>query len=69
MLASRGAIDIPVCVFPWVAGSGEEGQLGNGAQDSSSVPVPVAGMFLALAAGEKHVCGVEASEAAHCWGE
>ena len=40
-------------------GSGENGELGNGPSNSSSVPVPVAGdlRFVGLAAGANHTCG------------
>lgn len=57
--------------FPWLAGKGEEGQLGNGGEYSSSDLVAVVGppsIFAALAAGSKHTCGLTTSGTAHCWG-
>ncbi len=49
---------------------GGAGNLGTGQPRRSATPVAVAGghRFLALDAGENHVCGVTTDHAAYCWG-
>ena len=53
-------------------GSDEFGQLGNGSEGagSSTVPLTVAGdrMFVDVAAGSVHACGLDVEGAAFCWG-
>lgn len=62
-IASGGA------AFCW--GDGENGQLGTGAQISTSTPVPVSGgfSFATLSAGRTHSCGVTTGGAGYCWGD
>src|SRR2546422_8900422 len=51
-------------------GDGGYGQLGNGSQNNSLVPVPVVGglAFTSLSARELHTCGIAADNRAYCWG-
>jgi alpha-tubulin suppressor-like RCC1 family protein len=51
-------------------GWNEFGQLGNGGNASTSVPVAVHGglRFSSLSAGGAHTCGLTASGVAYCWG-
>jgi alpha-tubulin suppressor-like RCC1 family protein len=51
-------------------GLGISGQLGDGTQTNSSVPIPVAGglAFKAISAGEQYTCGITTTGAAYCWG-
>lgn len=53
------------------AGDGYNGQLGNGGNTDSSVPVEVSGnhTFKAISAGGSHTCGVDSLGRAWCWGE
>ncbi len=55
----------------WCWGRGTRGQLGNGAADDSTVPVPVVGIIDAeqLAAGRYSTCVRHATGAVSCWGE
>lgn len=55
----------------WCWGYGEDGQLGDGAgQSSYDRPVPVAGglQFTQIATGPQHVCALTAGHDAYCWG-
>ena len=58
----------PGFVVCW--GSNNNGQLGNGPQSSSSVPVRIAGdlQFNEVAAGVFHTCAIDQSALAWCWG-
>ncbi len=51
-------------------GMGTSGQLGNGADANSKVPVPVAGLsgVVQLSAGAYHTCAVLTSARVECWG-
>ena len=51
-------------------GDGDYGQLGNGSQSGSLVPVPVVGSltFTSLSARQLHTCGIAAGNTAYCWG-
>lgn len=51
-------------------GDNDNGQLGNGLQSDSDIPVPVSGglTYTAIAAGRDHSCGVTASGSMMCWG-
>jgi len=52
-------------------GQGQSGQLGNGTNQSSSVPVAVAGLssgVVSLMGGEYHTCAITTSGRATCWG-
>jgi alpha-tubulin suppressor-like RCC1 family protein len=53
----------------WCWGVGLVGQLGNGNNATSPVPVPVSGgrSYTALAAGRSHTCGISGGTA-WCWG-
>jgi alpha-tubulin suppressor-like RCC1 family protein/uncharacterized protein YjdB len=57
-------------VFCW--GNNSYGQLGTGTTATSLVPArvtaPAGVVFIAIAAGDYHSCGVAASGAAYCWG-
>ncbi|MBI4544736.1 MAG: hypothetical protein HY703_06060 [Gemmatimonadetes bacterium] len=55
-------------VFCW--GEGEDGRLGNGALESSAMPVPVSGalLFTSVSAGFRHACGVSEQGLTYCWG-
>ncbi|HEV8123035.1 MAG TPA: Ig-like domain-containing protein [Gemmatimonadales bacterium] len=54
-------------VYCW--GSNLQGQLGQGNNTNSSVPLQVAGFqFTALTGGFSHVCGLTAAGKAYCWG-
>lgn len=55
--------------FCW--GEGAVGELGDGTETSSSIPVPVAGdlRFLRVNAGESYTCGVTTDNRAYCWGD
>lgn len=52
-------------------GSNTSGQLGNGANISSNVPVLVSGghAFVEVATGNDHSCGISTSGYIYCWGE
>jgi len=55
----------------WCWGSGNAGQLGNGSQEWSSVPVRVSAVgsgVATIATGGDHTCAVAASGAVLCWG-
>lgn len=54
--------------FCW--GRNNLGQLGNGTQTASSVPMQVTGglQFTALAVGSFHACGLVPDGTAYCWG-
>lgn len=51
--------------------SGGVGELGNGAYNSSDVPVLVSGghAFAAISAGFSHTCAITANGSLLCWGE
>jgi alpha-tubulin suppressor-like RCC1 family protein len=53
----------------WCWGRGEYGVLGNGAEENSATPVPVAGghSFTSITAGYYHTCGI-ADDGVWCWG-
>jgi alpha-tubulin suppressor-like RCC1 family protein len=55
-------------VYCW--GSAEYGQVGNGGNSDSSVPVPVTGNleFSLVSAGSEHTCGMTTTGEAYCWG-
>ena len=61
----------------WCWGTGEIGQLGNGARNDSNVPVQVLdpagsaplGGIVEIAAGQDHMCAVTSVGAAFCWGD
>lgn len=52
-------------------GYGGWGQLGNGTENGSPVPVPVSGglTFALVSAGRVHTCGITTGGAAYCWGK
>lgn len=52
------------------AGENESGQLGDGSQVASDVPVRVLGTqpFVSLSAGLHHSCALASDAAAYCWG-
>lgn len=62
------ALDPNGAAFCW--GSGKKGELGDGRNQSSSVPVAVAGghSFVGIAAGFHHTCAITSSEI-WCWGD
>lgn len=51
-------------------GNGDEGQLGDGSTDGSTVPSPVSGghTFAMISAGIRLACGVDTGGGAFCWG-
>lgn len=52
-------------------GSGEAGDLGNGTNKNSTVPLPVSGLssgVTIVSAGSAHSCAVTSAGAAKCWG-
>ena len=51
--------------------NGHGGQLGNGTNTKSNVPVAVTGglTFQSVSAGLQHSCGVTTAGTAYCWGE
>jgi alpha-tubulin suppressor-like RCC1 family protein len=55
---------------PYCWGDNSAGQLGNGNQSSSLVPVPVttAAVFASVSSGRDHSCGVTNSGVGYCWG-
>ena len=61
-------------VFCW--GANSDGQLGNGSNEDSDVPVPVKGLNGAdqltnmkqISAGGRHTCALAEGGAAYCWG-
>ena len=55
----------------WCWGVNQDGQLGNGTNDNSNVPVAVSGglSFSSLGVGYAHNCGLVAGGAAWCWGD
>ena len=52
-------------------GSGQFGQLGNGATSNAVTPTPISGgiTWTALTAGDNHTCGIATSGVAYCWGQ
>ena len=52
-------------------GDNSNGELGDGTNTDSNVPVAVAGdhTFVSVSAGYGHSCGVTAAGAAYCWGD
>ena len=73
---SIAALDLHTCALLrtgaiWCWGDGYEGELGDGAWQSSLTPVPVRGMTgpaAALAAGYGHTCAMSAGRSVWCWG-
>ena len=63
------ALDAGGRAFCW--GSGDRGQLGNGAWLDSSTPVAVAGgrSYRAIAAGHNHTCAIGTDNHLYCWGQ
>lgn len=61
----------------WCWGTGEVGQLGNGARNDSNVPVQVVGPagnaaltgVVQISAGQDHMCALTSTGAALCWGD
>jgi alpha-tubulin suppressor-like RCC1 family protein len=51
-------------------GGNNEGELGDGTTNNSSIPVAISGglVFQAISAGSAHNCGLAAGGAAYCWG-
>jgi alpha-tubulin suppressor-like RCC1 family protein len=51
-------------------GAGADGQLGIGVTPNDTTPVvlPDGAVFVALAAGQAHTCGIDASGGVFCWG-
>jgi alpha-tubulin suppressor-like RCC1 family protein len=51
-------------------GLNEHGQLGNGTQVNSNIPVAAGGPtnFVQVTAGNSHTCAITAAGAAYCWG-
>lgn len=68
LTCARTAAGVAYC---W--GENGAGQLGIGASDALThpIPEPVSGgiAFASLAAGPSHVCGLTAAGSAYCWGE
>lgn len=60
---------VPDLVALALQGEGSTGQLGNGAFNSSSTPVRVAGgiTFASLFISDYHACGIDTARMAHCW--
>jgi hypothetical protein len=56
-------------VFCW--GQNVDGQLGDGSNNSSNIPVLVTGghEFASMSTGSFHTCGVTTAGEAYCWGE
>ena len=62
----------PLCCTPALcAGVGGNGQLGTGSEDSSAVPVQVAGghTFRAITCGRFHSCALDEEGRSWCWGK
>lgn len=63
------ALDSVGSVLCW--GANSHGQLGNGSNDPSSIPVAAGGIGgngLAIAAGALHTCAINTSGGLYCWG-
>ncbi|MFQ5702731.1 MAG: hypothetical protein ACE5HT_01780 [Gemmatimonadales bacterium] len=62
------AIDAIGRAYCW--GDNTNGQLGDGTNTASNVPVPVSGglTFTEITAGGDHSCGITTAQAAYCWG-
>ncbi len=52
----------------WCWGDNFSGQLGNGSNQSTHVPVQVTGSFAQVASGGFHTCAVASNGQARCWG-
>ena len=54
----------------WCWGFNHDGQLGDGSNTDSNVPVPVAGNYswTQVSVGYNHACGIQADQSAWCWG-
>jgi cysteine-rich repeat protein len=54
----------------WCSGYGENGALGNGANEDSMVPVPVSNLtdVVAMGSGADHHCAVKEDGSVWCWG-
>ena len=52
-------------------GDNSDGQLGDGTNTASNVPVSVGGghIFASVSAGSRHSCGVTTAGEAYCWGD
>ncbi len=57
--------------YCWGGNDSYFGQLGNGTNTNSNVPVAVTGglTFQSVSAGLQHSCGVTTAGTAYCWGE
>src|SRR5690606_35658654 len=62
------ALDMQGKAYCW--GVNDAGQLGIGAAENRTSPVPVAGghTFIFLHAGQEHACGITPDNDAYCWG-
>ncbi len=81
--ASVSALDVVIEMFagekhtcavamtgaPWCWGDKADGRIGDGADTTQPVPVPVSmGNVVTMAAGLKHTCALDTSGAGWCWG-
>ena len=53
----------------WCWGAGYDGQLGQGTNSASDVPLKVPGTWARVTLGDQTVCAIDTTEELYCWGD